>query len=136
MLEIKTNVQISRFRAEVLTHLKSSLGRTRLGRLLGGGGLSALSSLTSFASFAGLSTGMGTWKRESRSWVSHHASRCKLANNTGKRYRTRSSTIKRWIRSAGVSIGSAWCRPRRPRNFRRRRGLEDRRCAVQSAHHG
>ena len=39
------------------THLKSSLGRTRLGRLLGGGGLSALSSLTSFASFSGLRIG-------------------------------------------------------------------------------
>ena len=75
-------------------------------------------------------------RRESWSWVSHHASRCKLANNTGKRYRTRSSTIRRWIRSDGVPIGSAWCRPRRPRNFRRRRGSEDRRCAVQSAHHG
>ena len=37
-----------------LTHLKTSLGRTGLGRLLGGGGLTALSSLTSFASFAGL----------------------------------------------------------------------------------
>ena len=79
MLEIKTNVQISRFRAEGLTHLKSSLGRTRLGRLLGGGGLAALSSLTSFASFAGLSTGMGTWKKEREERVGvglvvmHHA---------------------------------------------------------------
>ena len=62
-----------------LTHLKSSLGRTRLGRLLGGGGLAALSSLTSFASFAGLSTGMGTWKKEREERVGvglvvmHHA---------------------------------------------------------------
>lgn len=39
------------------THLKTSLGRTGLGRLLGGGGLTALSSLTSFASFAGLWVG-------------------------------------------------------------------------------
>ena len=44
-----------------------------------GGGLAALSSLTSFASFAGLSTGMGTWKKEREERVGvglvvmHHA---------------------------------------------------------------
>ena len=48
------------------THLKTSLGRTGLGRLLGGGGLTALSSLTSFASFAGLGwVGNNVEERES-----------------------------------------------------------------------
>ena len=38
----------------VKTHLKSSLGRAGLGRLLGCGGLASLSSLTTFSSFSGL----------------------------------------------------------------------------------
>ena len=41
--------------------LKSSLGRTRLGRLLGSWGFSTLSSLTAFTSFARL-------RRETREW--------------------------------------------------------------------
>ena len=47
-----------------MTHLKTSLGRTGLGRLLGGGGLTALSSLTSFASFAGLWIGNNVEEKE------------------------------------------------------------------------
>ena len=62
--KINSNVQIRS--GSCLTHLKTSLGRTGLGRLLGGGGLTALSSLTSFASFAGLGwVGNNVEERES-----------------------------------------------------------------------